>query len=72
MSLKQGSMPVKEYVNNFNELARFGLDLVNTAHKKALRFARGLNQPLQGLKMIHIPMQDTSERLVDMAFMYED
>ena len=35
--LKQGDKTVGEYVNQFDELARFGLDLVNTPHKKALR-----------------------------------
>ena len=56
IALKQGDMTVREYVNKFNQLARFGLDMVNTPEKKALRFARGLNEPLQGLAMSHIPM----------------
>ena len=46
IQLKQRDMKVKEYVNQFNELARFGLDLINTTHKKALKFAKGLSQPL--------------------------
>ena len=41
LTLKQGSLSVKEYVNKFNQLARFGLELVNTPHNKALRFAKG-------------------------------
>ena len=48
LSLKQGDMTVREYVDTFNQLARFGLDLVNTAQKKALYFALGLNEPLHG------------------------
>ena len=72
LALKQGSMSVKEYVNKFNQLARFGLELVNTPHKKALRFARGLNEPLHGLAMSHIPMGATFEKLVDMTLMHEE
>ena len=72
LALKQGGMTVKEYVNKFNQLARFGLELVDTLHKKALRFARGLNEPLHGLVMSHIPMGATFERLVDMALMHEE
>merc|ERR1712080_367923 len=72
ITLKQGDMSVKEYVNKFNQLARFGLDMVNTPQKKALRFARGLNEPLQGLAMSHIPHGATFESLVDMALLQGD
>lgn len=48
INLKQGSLSVKEYINQFNELSRFVMELVNTPHKKATKFAKGLNQPLQG------------------------
>ena len=72
LSLKQGSMTVKEYVNRFNQLARFGLDLVNTPHKKALRFVKGLNEPLHSLAMTHIPMGATYEKLMDMALLHEE
>ena len=72
LSLKQGSMTVKEYVNQFDQLARFGLDLVNTQHKKALRFVKGLNEPLHSLAMTHIPMGATYERLVHMALLHEE
>merc|ERR1712080_738014 len=61
-----------EYVNKFNQLARFGLDMVNTPEKKALRFARGLNEPLQGLAMSHIPHGATFESLVNMALLQGD
>ena len=70
--LKQGNMTVKEYVNQFDQLARFGLDLVNTPHKKALRFVKGLNEPLHSLAMTHIPMGATYERLVQMALLNEE
>ena len=72
LAFKQGGMTVKEYVNRYNQLARFSLELVNTLHKKALRFARGLNEPLYGLAMSHIPMGATFEKLVDMALMHEE
>ena len=72
LTLKQKNLTVKEYVTEFNKLARFGLELVNTPHKKALRFAKGLNEPLHSLDMSHIPMGATYEKLVDMAYMHEE
>merc|ERR1712080_330052 len=72
ITLKQGDMSVKEYVNKLNQLPRFGLVMVNTPEKKALRFARGLNEPLQGLAMSHIPHGATFESLVDMALLQGD
>ena len=72
LTLKQRNLTVKEYVTEFNKLARFGLEMVNTPHKKALRFAKGLNEPLHSLAMSHIPMGATYEKLVDMAFMHEE
>ena len=65
-------MTVKEYVNQFNQLARFGLDLVKTPHKKALCFVKGLNEPLHSLAMTHVPMGATYEKLVDMALLNEE
>ena len=72
LALKQGGMTVKEYANKLNQLARFGLELVDTPHKKALRFAKGLNEPLHGSAISHILMAATFERLVDMALMREE
>ena len=72
LALKQGSLSVKEYVNQFNHLARFRLELVNTPHKKALRFVKGLNEPLPSLAMNHIPMGATYERSVEMALLQEE
>ena len=65
-------MTVKEYVNKFNQLAKFRLELVDTPHKKALRFAKRLNEPFHGLALSYIPMGATFERLVDMALMHEE
>merc|ERR1711890_206881 len=65
-------MTVREYVDKFDQLARFGLDLVNTAQKKALHFALGLNEPLHGLAMSHIPLGATFENLVNMALLQEE
>ena len=52
LSLKQGDMTIREYIDKFNQLARVGLDLVNTAQKKALYFALGLNEPLHGFSHV--------------------
>ena len=68
LTLKQGDMSVREYVNKFNQLARFGLDLVNTTEKKALHFARGLSEPLHTMAMTHVPMVATFESLVNMPY----
>ena len=61
LALNQGGMTLKEYVNQFNQLAWFGLELVDTPHNKALQLAKGLNEPLHGLAMSHIPMGTTFE-----------
>ena len=45
---------------------------MNTPHKKALRFAKGLNELLHGLAMSHIPMGATFEKLIDMALVHEE
>ena len=45
---------------------------MDTSHKKALQFAKELNEPLHGLAMSHIPMGASYERLVGMALMYEE
>ena len=33
LTLKQGNLSVKEYVNKFNQLARFGINMVNTGEE---------------------------------------
>ena len=45
---------------------------MNTPHKKALRFVKGLNEPLHSLAMTHIPVGTTYERLVEMALLHEE
>ena len=67
--LKQGGLSVKEYVNKFNELARFGFDLVNTPEKKAQKFAKGLNSPLKELALSQLPFGATFEKLVEAALL---
>ena len=52
LHLKQGSSSVREYIRQFSELSRFGMKLVDTPEKKAGRFAKGLNEPLQTLLII--------------------
>ena len=37
-----------------------------------MRFVKGLNEPMHGLAMTHIPMGATFEKLVDMALMHEE
>ena len=38
-------------------------------HKKAMMFAKGLNQSLQGLMLTHVPMGAIYESLVEMVLM---
>ncbi|KAK9698046.1 hypothetical protein RND81_08G078700 [Saponaria officinalis] len=42
-NLRQGSLTVKEYYNQFQELARFALELVPTPESRASRFEQGLD-----------------------------
>ena len=64
-------MTVREYISKFNELSRFGMDLVNTPYKKTLKFAKGLNQPHQGLLLTHVAAGASFESLVEMALMMD-
>ena len=41
ISLKQGDMTVREYVNKFYQLTRFGLDMVNTPQKNVYALHEG-------------------------------
>jgi hypothetical protein len=47
MRLKQGGDTVMQYLNKFNHLSQYGIDLVNTDPKKKNCFMRGLNDRLQ-------------------------
>ncbi|KAK9672010.1 hypothetical protein RND81_12G070000 [Saponaria officinalis] len=42
-NLKQGTLSVQEYYNQFQELARFALELVPTPESRASRFEQGLD-----------------------------
>ncbi|KAK9705620.1 hypothetical protein RND81_07G071400 [Saponaria officinalis] len=42
-NLRQGSLTVQEYYNQFQELARFALELVPTPESRASRFEQGLD-----------------------------
>lgn len=61
--LKQSELTIMEYVNQFNELARYGFELINTMEKKALKFAKGLNSPQRKLALNQIPFSATFEGL---------
>jgi hypothetical protein len=45
--LKQGSMPVNEYLNSFIQLARYAPDDINTDEKKHDMLLNGLNDDIQ-------------------------
>jgi hypothetical protein len=45
--LRQGSMSVNEYLNSFNQLARYAPDDVNTDEKKQDMFLNGFNDDIQ-------------------------
>jgi hypothetical protein len=45
--LKQGSMTVNEYLNQFIQLSRYAIDDVNTDEKKQGIFLKGLNDEIQ-------------------------
>ena len=44
--LKQGAMPVREYVTRFTQLARYAPNEVDTDEKKQECFIKGLNDGL--------------------------
>ena len=46
------------------------LRLGEYTRKEGPEIFKGLNEPLHGLAMTHIPMRATFERLVDMALMH--
>jgi hypothetical protein len=45
--ITQGSMTVKEYLNQFTQLSRYAMDDVNTDEKKQDMFLNGLNDEIQ-------------------------
>ena len=69
LELKQGDMTVEEYVNKFNELSRFGPELVNTPSKKNEMFISGMRKQYQGCMTAHV--KQSFAEVVDMAYRYE-
>ncbi|XP_042493570.1 uncharacterized protein LOC122073109 [Macadamia integrifolia] len=47
LQLKQGSNPLFEYVQKFQELSIFALHVVDTDERKAIQFERGLSPHIQ-------------------------
>jgi hypothetical protein len=45
--ITQGSMTVKEYLNQFTQLSRYAIEDVNTDEKKQDMFLNGLNDDIQ-------------------------
>ena len=68
MDLKQGSLSFEEYLNKFNELSRFGPELVNIPLKKNERFIRGMNKKFHERMTGHI--KESFSDLVDMGYRY--
>lgn len=68
MDLKQGSLSFEEYLNKFNELSRFGPELVNTPLKKNERFIRGMNKKFHERTTGHV--KESFLDLVDMGYRY--
>ena len=67
--LKHGGLSINEYVNKFNELARFGFHLVHTPEKNAQKVAKGLNSPLKESILSQLPFGATFEKLVKAALL---
>lgn len=55
--------------NQFNELVMFGMELINTPHKKALKFTKGLNPPFKDLTFSHIFTDVTFEGPMEMVLL---
>lgn len=68
IDLKQGSLSFEEYLNKFNELSRFGPELVNTTLKKNERFIRGMNKKYHKRMTAHI--KESFSDLIDMGYRY--
>ena len=69
LDLKQGDMSFEEYTNKFNELSRFGSELISTPQKKNERFIKGMKKEYHQIMTTHVkqPFKD----VVDMGFRYE-
>ena len=69
MDLKQGSLSFEEYLNKFNELSRFGPELVNIPLKKNEKFIRGMNKKFQERMTTHV--KESFSELIDMGYRYD-
>ena len=68
--LKQGDMPVMQYVGKFNHLCQYATEHVNMDPKKKNWFMRGLNTKLQ--TMMTVCAADTYYEVVNMAISSEE
>jgi len=59
IGLRQWEKTVSDYINPFNELTRFGFELINITEKKVKRFAKGLNSPFKETAMGQLPFGAT-------------
>src|SRR5438034_8262940 len=70
MALKQGSKTVREYVQTFNELARYAPDHVDTDAKKRECFLEGMSPKLWSRLGRHF--EDFNQLVDDAIAMEED
>src|SRR5438132_12131519 len=70
MTLKQGTKTVREYVQKFNELARYAPDHVHTDEKKRECFLEGMNPKLRSRSGHHF--EDFNQMVDDTIAMEED
>jgi hypothetical protein len=68
--LKQGSMPVNEYLNSFIQLSRYAPDNINTNEKKYDMFLNGLNDDIQ-LQLLNTDYVDF-QHVVDKAIVIDN
>src|SRR6266542_2431004 len=70
MTLKQGTKSVREYVQKFNELARYAPNQVDTDEKKRECFLEGMNPKLQS--RLGCRFEDFNQMVDDAIAMEED
>jgi hypothetical protein len=70
LNLKQGSMSVTDYLDNFTSWGRYAPNNIDIDEKKKERFLNGLHEELQTY-LVAVPYNDL-EAMVDVAIMVED
>lgn len=70
MDLKQGSMSFLEYERKFNELSKFGSDLIDISLKKNEKFIADARLEYYDRLTAHV--HDTFTSLMDMTLKYEN